>query len=165
MKTKVSSASKRRIVTADILENDSNAPAPLNLPHGKLFFGFKHVPYNHPSDQTSNGTSDAPASGPGAFQGGGNTLSGRRSSSSPSANAKGKGKEKETQIEKDDGGKWAGKGQTLNSGSRRMGVDGPVGAGGARVPRPSSRRLPQREPSPAPDWGVDSDDEVIYDSD
>ncbi|KAL5529723.1 hypothetical protein ACEPAG_5708 [Sanghuangporus baumii] len=169
--SKVYRTDKRRIVTNETLETDSNVPAPLNLPPGKLFFGFRHVPYNHADGQAVNGTSDSSAGGLETFQGGGNTLSGRPSSSANanvSANAKGKGKEKENKDEKDEkdvGAKWAGKGQTLNSApsssSRRVADDGPVGAGGARVPR-ASRKQPQREPSPVPDWGVDSDEEVIY---
>ena len=155
--------SKRRIVTNDTLENDGNAPAPLNLPHGKLFFGFRHVPYNV-QDQTPNGASasNSRGTGPnGAFSGGGNTLSGRPTPPA-STSAKGKGKEKEDDGDADDT-RW-GRGQTLNSTSRRMADEGPVGAGGARVPRPSGRNaaVQKREPSPIPDWGVDSDDEVIY---
>lgn len=41
-------ASKHKIVTSELLDTDVSAPAPLNLPFGKLFFGFKVVPYQPP---------------------------------------------------------------------------------------------------------------------
>ena len=34
---------QHRVVVNDDLENEGNVPAPLNLPFGKLFFGF-HIP-------------------------------------------------------------------------------------------------------------------------
>lgn len=159
--------SKKRIVTNDTLETDAVVPAPLNLPHGKLFFGFRTIPYSVQPDQAPNGT---PASGSrepssAAFSGGGNTLSGRSNPSATATNSKGKGKEKAEDNGNDNtsNARWGG-GQTLRSASRRATNDGPVGAGGARVPRPSGRngKAKAREPSPIPDWGVDSDEEVIY---
>lgn len=37
--------SKHKVVTSDSLEATMSAPAPLNLPFGKLFFGFNIPPY------------------------------------------------------------------------------------------------------------------------
>ncbi|KAI5121659.1 hypothetical protein M0805_002735 [Coniferiporia weirii] len=158
--SKVFRTDKRRVVTNETLESGSGAPAPLNLPHGKLFFGFKVVPYNRPAKADGDGSPAGPS-----FSGGGNTLSGRSAVSTPaSTSAKGKEKEKEEDAPVD-GAKW-GKGNTLsNNAPQRAAADGPVGAGGARVPRPPARNSrsaqKQRERSPTPDWGVD-DDEVIY---
>lgn len=156
--------SKKRIVTNDTLDNGAPAPAPLNLPHGKLFFGFRHVPYNKPAKKEDGGDS----SGSSSFTGGGATLSGRTpAGSAPSSSAKGKGKAKDTENAVQDEAKW-GTGQTLNTpASRRAADDGPVGAGGARVPRAPVRntrvaqKQKERSPSP-PDWGVDDDEDVIY---
>ncbi|EJD02407.1 UFD1-domain-containing protein [Fomitiporia mediterranea MF3/22] len=181
--SKVFRTDKRRIVTNDTLDTDTYTPAALNLPHGKLFFGFKHIPYNVPDDHTVvNGSGPSTSTSIGgetsSFSGSGNTLSGRTlgNSSTPSANAKGKGKEKEEEDERSSDQNqqpnlnnthgW-GRGQTLSSAaSRRLADDGPVGAGGARVPRPSARsvnkQVVEREPSPEMDWGVDSDEEPIY---
>lgn len=177
--------SKKRIVTNETLETEVSAPAPLNLPFGKLFFGYKTVPYNKPSDSGGEGSSGAlaTASGSGsgsasttipqAFTGSGNSLTGRSiGPASLGSLAKGKGKEKETptssETAKDVESKW-GKGNRLTGGppsSRRATGDGPVGAGGARAPRPNDRLTgptrPVRERSPTPDWGVDDDDDVIY---
>lgn len=182
--------SKKRIVTNETLETEVNAPAPLNLPFGKLFFGYKIVPYTKPSDSGGEGSSEpsATASGSGSastttpqvFTGSGNSLTGRSiGPASLGSSAKGKGKEKETtssETSKDVESKW-GKGNRLTGGppsrsaaaaasSRRATGDGPVGAGGARAPRPNDRSTgptrPVRERSPTPDWGVDDDDDVIY---
>jgi len=51
--------SKHRIVTNDSLENDSQAPAPLNLPFGKLFFGYRHVEYVSPDSDKKKEKSEA----------------------------------------------------------------------------------------------------------
>jgi hypothetical protein len=40
--------SQRRVIVNDDLENDGKSPAPLNLPFGKLFFGFNIPPYVPP---------------------------------------------------------------------------------------------------------------------
>ncbi|EOR01291.1 Ubiquitin fusion degradation protein 1 [Wallemia ichthyophaga EXF-994] len=42
--SKISRTDKQRHVTADTLEDGQKVPAPLNLPFGKLFFGFEYVP-------------------------------------------------------------------------------------------------------------------------
>jgi len=160
--SKVFRTDKKRIVTNETLETDVSAPAPLNLPFGQLFFGYKVVPYVKPSGSGSSsgeGSSEppAPASGSGsastttpqAFTGTGNSLTGRSNGpASLGSSAKGKGKEKETasssEVSKDTEARW-GKGNRLTGGpplrktttasSRRTTGDGPVGAGGARAPR------------------------------
>ncbi len=40
---------QHRVIVNDDLENDGKNPAPLNLPFGKLFFGFNIPPYVPPS--------------------------------------------------------------------------------------------------------------------
>lgn len=45
--------SKQRIVTNDTLDGDVYVPAPLNLPFGQLFFGFKVQTYVPPSQDSS----------------------------------------------------------------------------------------------------------------
>jgi len=42
------SFSNHRIVTNDTLDTDVKVPAALNLPFGKLFFGFQVTPYVAP---------------------------------------------------------------------------------------------------------------------
>jgi hypothetical protein len=39
---------QHRVVVNEDLENEGNVPAPLNLPFGKLFFGFNIAPYVPP---------------------------------------------------------------------------------------------------------------------
>ena len=63
--------SQKKLITSEMLEGRGDGPAPLNLPLGKLFFGYAFVPYNPPSTV-------AAAQTPNTFIGGGNTLSGRR---------------------------------------------------------------------------------------
>lgn len=55
-----------------MLEGGGDGPAPLNLPIGKLFFGYAFVPYNPPPSIAAATSASA------SFTGGGNTLSGRR---------------------------------------------------------------------------------------
>jgi ubiquitin fusion degradation protein 1 len=59
-----------------MLEGGGDGPMPLNLPPGKLFFGYAYVPYTPPSDTATPASTSATTST--AFTGGGNTLSGRR---------------------------------------------------------------------------------------
>lgn len=56
--------SRRKVVTSDSLEADGKVPAALNLPFGKLFFGFRAVPYNppEPAVQSPSGSSGQPVS-------------------------------------------------------------------------------------------------------
>ena len=49
MKLVLMSFSQHRLIVNDDLENDGKNPAPLNLPFGKLFFGFNISPYVPPS--------------------------------------------------------------------------------------------------------------------
>ena len=126
--------SKPRLVTNSSLENDSQAPAPLTLPSGKLFFGYKYVEYV-----------------------------------SPDSDKKEKSKAKDTQDGETNNKSWGG-GHKLGRGAWKP--SGVTGAGGASVPvLPSRIGKSTAEPvekvrSPSPDFGVDSDDEMInYDSD
>lgn len=133
-------------MTNDELDSDVKVPAPLNLPPGKLFFGFTVVPYK-PS--TATAAPGSPESPPGPFAGSGNTLSGRPPTGSSvgtpgSSLAKGKTKAKEESKAKDD---W-GSGQTLGRGRTA-----------------ASQQANQKERSPTPDWGVDDDDVIVIDSD
>ena len=166
--------SRRRVVTNESLEGHLGAPAPLNLPFGKLFFGYKVIPYSKASKEVKEGH-DAVAS---AFAGTGNTLSSRspvpQVSNGRSAASTAKGKEPETAQA--DEARW-GRGQTLSGPSSNAFTDSrgrstanpnaPVGAGGARVPQLPVRagRQQQRERSPTPDWGVDDEDVIEIDSD
>jgi ubiquitin fusion degradation protein 1 len=135
--------SKPRMMTNDELDSDVKVPASLNLPFGKLFFGFTVVPYK-PSTPAASSGSPEPASTP--FTGSGNTLSGRPPiGASGSSAAKGKGKTKESEPAND----W-GSGQTLGRG---------------RPAAPQSAKKKQKERSPTPDWGVDDDDVIVIDSD
>lgn len=125
--------SKHRIVTNTSLENDSQAPVPLNLPFGKLFFGYRHVEYVSPDSDKEKGKSKA----------------------QDGANSK----------------NWGG-GQKLGKGAWKP--SGVTGVGGASVPMPPNRsggnatnQVEGREKarSPSPDWGVDDDEMIDYDSD
>ena len=66
--------SKHRIVTNNSLENDSQAPAPLNLPFGKLFFGYRHVEYVSPDSDKKKEKSEAQDGANGKDWGGGQKL-------------------------------------------------------------------------------------------
>ncbi|OBZ69198.1 Ubiquitin fusion degradation protein 1 [Grifola frondosa] len=171
--SKIIRSDQHRIVTNSSLESDVSIPAPLNLPFGKLFFGFNITPYTPPP--AADPGSPSHPSQPASFTGTGNSLTGRSQSQSqyPSSSAaKGKGKEQPVQTSS-----WGSGGQTLGSrstapSSTRSNNIGPraVGAGGATVPILPQRngRPQQRERSPTPDWGVDDDDDddaIIIDSD
>jgi len=167
------------------LENDGNAPAPLNLPFGKLFFGFNIPPYVPPPAPEDAPAAEVcalssfrncllliPVKRPASFTGTGNSLGGRAVSSS-TAQSKGKSKATTDTGTKDADANEAtwGTGQGRSLGSRPTnGVGGRtfntslVGVGGATIPRPpqrSGRKPPGRERSPTPDFGVDDDDDVI----
>ncbi|KAF8921138.1 ubiquitin fusion degradation protein UFD1-domain-containing protein [Mucidula mucida] len=164
--SKIIRTDKHLIVSNNTLENDVKVPAALNLPFGKLFFGFNITPYTPPAPVETPGSPN-PSAGPAPFSGSGNTLSSRSQPQPASTASKGKGKAKEEEKEKE--GTWStlGSGQTLgNTAPREL---GPVGAGGARIPRvPRRTTAPppqQKERSPTPDWGVDDDDVIMIDSD
>ncbi len=157
-------------MTNDSLEENMPAPAPLNLPPGKLFFGFKVKPYTKPKEPSTEEAINGAASS--SFGGSGQSLSTSRSAPATSSD-KGKGKAKDESSKSEEEKKW-GKGQTLASAMRRANTSGPVGAGGASVPRqPPSRNgkgkqkhaEKERERSATPDWGVDDDDVIMVDSD
>ncbi|KIJ41283.1 hypothetical protein M422DRAFT_60470 [Sphaerobolus stellatus SS14] len=137
--SKIIRTDKRRMLTGDDLETDVKVPAPLNLPPGKLFFGFTIVPYVPPPPKESS----EPA--PATFNGSGTTLSGR-----PEGQIASKDKAKEEEKEEKPEKVWGG-GHTL--GSR------PVAS--SKASGSKSKPMIQKERSPTPDWGVDSDDDVI----
>ncbi|KAJ7632718.1 ubiquitin fusion degradation protein UFD1-domain-containing protein [Roridomyces roridus] len=155
---------QHRIVSNETYENDVKVPAALNLPFGQLFFGFNVAPYVPPAVVTPPSPSTSRVQEP-PFQGSGNTLNGR-----PTASSSAKGKEKASETSTVSTATWTGTGHTLgNSIPRDL---GPVGAGGARIPklpqRQSSKQKEQEKEarSPSPDWGVDDDDDaIIIDSD
>ncbi|KAK0451009.1 ubiquitin fusion degradation protein I [Armillaria borealis] len=163
--SKIIRSDKHRIVSNSTLDSDVKVPAALNLPFGKLFFGFNVTPYVPPAAPP---TSNSPAVGSQdtSFAGSGQTLTGRGSGQFSASTSK--GKEKATE-ESSESASWSalGSGQTLgNQAPRELGV---VGAGGARVPRIPRRNnaAPQQQKarSPSPDWGVDDDDVIMIDSD
>ncbi|KAK0503402.1 ubiquitin fusion degradation protein UFD1-domain-containing protein [Armillaria luteobubalina] len=165
--SKIIKSDKHRIVSNSTLDSDVKVPAALNLPFGKLFFGFNVTPYVPPAAPP---TANSPAAGPQdtSFSGSGQTLMGRGSNQSSASTSKGKGKEKATE-ESSSSTSWSalGSGQTLgHQAPRELGA---VGAGGARVPRIPRRNnaAPQQKKarSPSPDWGVDDDDVIMIDSD
>ncbi|KAH7889420.1 UFD1-domain-containing protein [Phlebopus sp. FC_14] len=158
--SKILRTDKQKVVTSDSLESDVKVPAALNLPFGKLFFGFNVVPYVSPG--TNGSASSATPSSLPSFIGAGNTLNGRSGLSTSAT----KGKEKaKPPLQPAANQKSWGTGQTL----------------GARAPAPPhvppsfrGRDLgaPSRQPkgsqkrrSPTPDWGVDDDDIIDIDSD
>jgi len=159
--SKIIRTDKNRVVTNNSLESETQAPAPLNLPFGKLFFGFKVVPYTPP---TADGSKSPGNPEPTAFIGSGHTLSGREGLAS-----QGKGKERSVSMASPLS--W-GHGQTLNSRSQPNRSSEKVGAGGASVPIVPQRNGSGVQPpstrktrSPSPDWGVDDDDVIVIDSD
>ncbi|KAI0031816.1 UFD1-domain-containing protein [Vararia minispora EC-137] len=152
--SKILRTDKHKVVSNDDMNVERNVPAPLNLPFGKLFFGFNVVPYVPPEPKEEN------TSGPSAFSGSGSTLNGR---SNGATVLKGKA----TQDDNGSAHDWGSGGQTLSAQPtlRRPFGNGVVGAGGASVP---NLRRKQRSPSPEDDendWGVDDDEVIDVDSD
>ncbi|KAI6045693.1 UFD1-domain-containing protein [Pisolithus marmoratus] len=160
--SKIIRTDRRKVVTSDSLDSDGKVPAALNLPFGKLFFGFKVVPHTPPASDAQS--SPSLPSQPVTFSGSGNKLSGR--AVEPSSTAKGKERAKSPSQSGVSSNSW-GAGQILGSRSPPLHVPSgfrgrELGAGGLSV----SRRLNQpRRRSPTPDWGVDDDDVIEIDSD
>ncbi|KAF7305015.1 Ubiquitin fusion degradation protein 1 [Mycena kentingensis (nom. inval.)] len=159
--SKIYRTDQHRIVNNESLERDVKVPAALNLPFGQLFFGFNVTAYVPPA---SVEPSSPAATESAAFSGSGNTLNGRQTASTSA-----KGKEKEKASEQSTSSSWAtlsGPGNTLGASVPRH--LGPVGAGGASVPRVPQRnksKVEEKERSPTPDFGVDDDDIMDIDSD
>ncbi|TFK76302.1 UFD1-domain-containing protein [Pluteus cervinus] len=154
--SKIIRTDRHLIVSNSSYETDVKVPAALNLPFGQLFFGFNVNPYTPPEPKKD------PSSPKQAFSGAGNSLNGRGSTQPAS-----KGKEKEkSSVSWGSGGQKLGARSTVNEG-------GPVGAGGAAIPRvpqrPGTRgkqpKEKEKERSPTPDFGVDDDDDIVIDSD
>jgi len=155
--SKIMRTDNHKVVSNSTFESDVKVPAALNLPFGQLFFGFNVTAYS----PATTAPPQASVLEPSTFSGSGQTLTGR------SASSQVKGKEKAQQPTKNGSESWRGTGQTLGatSGPRQL---GPVGAGGARIPRIPQRTQKQKqakERSPSPDWGVEDDDVVMIDSD
>ncbi|KAF8077860.1 ubiquitin fusion degradation protein UFD1-domain-containing protein [Lyophyllum atratum] len=161
--SKIIRTDQHRIVSNTTFESEQKVPAALNLPFGQLFFGFNIPPYTPPTVASPGSPEISPQSPP-TFAGSGNTLSGRNAPSLPSSS---KGKERENPPATTPATSWGGTSQTL--GARNVPRDlGPVGAGGARIPRiprRDSKKEEEKQRSPSPDWGVDDDDVIMIDSD
>lgn len=87
-----------RIITPSSFNDDRKVPAALVLPEGKLFFGFKYIPFD-PSKVVKKNVDIAPT-GTAAFSGEGTSLKSKKrgllaSSSGQGAHPSVKGKEKE----------------------------------------------------------------------
>ncbi|KZT09670.1 UFD1-domain-containing protein [Laetiporus sulphureus 93-53] len=158
--SKIIRTDNHRIVTSETLESEVSAPAPLNLPFGKLFFGFNVPPYTPP--ESKSGDSDQPH----AFTGSGNTLTGRSPGSVQQQSSSAKGKEKENTSSSSS---WGSGGHTLGSRSSAApprsslsSASRALGVGGASVPILPQRNNSSRQRSLSPeDWGVDDEDDVI----
>jgi len=151
--SKIIRTDQHRIVTSETLETEASAPAPLNLPFGKLFFGYRVAPYQPPDAKPE-------AQQPQTFTGSGKSLNGRATGQTLSGSTSSKGKAKE---ESSSSTNWGEGGQTL-------------GARTAPVPMPDGRAPPSKPPvqkgrSPTPERAYDSDEmesddeSVIYISD
>jgi ubiquitin fusion degradation protein 1 len=138
--------SKPRMMTNDELDSDVKVPAALNLPPGKLFFGFTIVPYKPPTPDAAPGSPELSST---PFTGSGNTLSGRPpAEGSVATSGSSIAKEKAKSKEAPEAEKTWGSGQTLGRG---------------RTSQQGKQK--QKERSPTPDWGVDDDDVIAIDSD
>ncbi|KAG6866997.1 hypothetical protein C0991_003913 [Blastosporella zonata] len=165
--SKIIRTDKHRIVSNSAFESDQKVPAALNLPFGQLFFGFNVTPFVPPPEVPNSPESSSQIIShkelP-TFSGSGNTLSGRNTHQPTAPSSKGKEKENTAQRSS---ASWGGTGQTLGARNAPREL-GPVGAGGARIPRLPQRNNSQekeKERSPSPDWGVDDDDVIMIDSD
>ncbi|KAH7929740.1 UFD1-domain-containing protein [Leucogyrophana mollusca] len=164
--SKIIRTDKQKVVNSDSLESEVKAPAPLNLPFGKLFFGFNVVKYTPPANAPGSSGSPTPPAQPPSFSGSGNTLTGRAAPSLGQSSSS-KGKKKEESPPQASQASW-GSGQTLGTRSSFVPPSfrgRELGAGGA--PAPQARHTPKPKPnrSPTPDWGVDDDDVIEIDSD
>ncbi|KAI0647302.1 UFD1-domain-containing protein [Trametes meyenii] len=158
--SKIIRTDKHRIVTNGGLEGDVYVPAPLNLPFGKLFFGFTVQPYVPPKSEESTNSAGQPT----VFSGSGNSLTGRHQPPQSQSSAKGKEREQPSSVS------WGSGGQTLGGRPPKPTVHSAsraIGAGGASVPVLPQRhgKEKERERSPTPDFGVDDEDDVMYYSD
>ncbi|EPS95439.1 hypothetical protein FOMPIDRAFT_85367 [Fomitopsis schrenkii] len=137
--SKIIRTDKHKIVTSELLDTDVSAPAPLNLPFGKLFFGFKVVPYQPPEAKDDEQQ-------PQAFGGSGATLNGRTMGQTlpGSSSAKGKGKEESSSTT------WGNGGQTLGA---RPAPGSTPNARGRAAPPPRGPR--GRSPTPERAYNTD----------
>lgn len=160
--SKIIRTDRRKVVTSDSLDSDAKVPAVLNLPFGKLFFGFKVVPRTPPVSDAQP-SAELPSQ-PVSFSGSGNKLS--EGAIGPSSVAKGKGRAKSPPPSGASPNSRSA-GQTVGSRSPILHIPlgfrgGELGTGRLSVPRRPNQ--PKRR-SPTPDWGVDDDDVIEIDSD
>jgi len=172
--SKVIRTDKRLIVSNDTLEENVRVPGALKLPPGRLFFGYKYVPYKPPSTEPSDAASGSgadPSTGTttGAFSGQGSSLAGpsRRGVSSQPRSGPGSSVKKEEPVASESAVHNWGTGSSLGQSSRAgAGGAGPSRSTAASASASSSNRRntkppPKRERSPTPDYGVDTDEDVI----
>ncbi|OJA18427.1 hypothetical protein AZE42_06984 [Rhizopogon vesiculosus] len=158
--SKIIRTDQQKIINHSSIEGEVKVPTALNLPFGKLFFGFNVVPYTPPEQKPPSSPTSPPAAAP-SFSGSGNTLAGRSGASL--ADAKGKGKENSSAKSQPSEKSW-GVGSSLGS-SRSTHVPPSFRGrdlGSSTVPRPTGQ---SKRRSPTPDWGVDDDDIIDIDSD
>jgi ubiquitin fusion degradation protein 1 len=130
--------SKRLIVSNDTLQDETRVPGPLNLPPGRLFFGYKYVPYKPPPAKETQDPA-SPTSTAQAFIGAGSSLAGpSRPAQKPTPSTSSQTPKKEATTHS-----W--------------------GAGSSLGNRNQNRKIqaPKKGRSPTPDYGVDSDEDVI----
>lgn len=159
-----------RVITNEALNQDRQVPAALILPSGKLFFGYKYVPFDAAADAKQKKAKEpVELSTPVTFQGQGNSLrrTGQSSTSSP-APAAATPAAAPAEDEKPD--PWAnlGGGQTL-SGRRRAAEPAAQGPAAATAPAaPMSQQEIIDATMLTEDDFFDYDDEdgfEVYDSD
>jgi ubiquitin fusion degradation protein 1 len=124
-----------RVITSETIDLDRQVPAALVLPEGKLFFGYKYIPFDAKAEEKRKKAKEDPSAPPAqtSFQGQGNSLHrGAVQPSSPAeADAPADGDE-----EKPD--PWAnlGSGQTLSG--RKRGAPTSAAASAPPTPAPAS---------------------------
>jgi ubiquitin fusion degradation protein 1 len=130
---------------------EEKVPNALDLPPGRLFFGFDVVPYVPPATPAEESQEEPTYGGEGRLL----------SSSSAPTNRKDKAKEKEKKPDTEDKASaydW-GKGTKLSAPTKAPVK--PVSTQPRTKPAPSKKR----DRSPTPDYGVDDDDVILIDSD
>jgi ubiquitin fusion degradation protein 1 len=109
--SKIIKTDQPKMMTNEMLSDGRPAPAPLNLPFGKLFFGYTVIPYKAPD---SGKSASQPPTQTSAFGGGpGHTLSGRPPrppATQPTASSGATAAPGSTPVEE----KFKGKGNTLS---------------------------------------------------
>ncbi|KAN0064815.1 ubiquitin fusion degradation protein [Thecaphora frezii] len=112
---------KPRIITSDTQLEEKKIPAALNLPFGKLFFGYEVIPVG---GKEAEGKDGAEATAPVSFSGDGKTLSGR------APKAKEKPAEAAGEAQPATQAYILGSGRVLGESSRSSGASTPSGSRG-----------------------------------